>query len=616
MDKTLALDRPIFEVGCGKSGTTFLSLLLSMHPEVGPDAPDSTQYKPQEYLNAMLDEQLFEPVAHRIERKEIWDRYFPVTVPLRIGAELTMYKNPLNSEQTNRLIVELTSDLTKPRFLNKAPFNTFRIHVIKEMFPECKLIAIHRDGRDVIAAWGRKANRWETFGGYQKAIEIFARKWNESIDHIEAYKDELDILTLRYEDLVTNLPSELQRVLDHCELDYLPHKYDSLVPQPQFGKWKEIVPAQYHHLCNNLTARNRQRLGYTDDEFNLSTAKYLHMPQSTSFSQSFSLTPKAMVPCPLCNGKKFETLSQKDRHNIKLNTSMCLGCGLVMNNPRPNETWYKNFYENWFWSLYIGQDEMNLDELYIQDKCANKGELIGNQILSEMDNEHLDFLDIGCGLGGLIKFFEQNRPGWNISGFDPSKEAVDFLSKRTKTNIRQVSLDNLKGEEGNYDIITMVHVLEHTLDPVKLLRNIQALLKPAGLIYIEVPDFMSPNWNGKDFLHIAHNYIFDQLSLASLLKSVGLEPVRFIQSPVQDQWPWAIGVFAKKCEEKISNEYQIPCISDDELQCRRDWINFRLEGQIVETKRRTIRYFIGEHIPLARRMYRVLKAGWQELRRP
>ncbi len=616
MDNPPTLGRPIFEVGCAKSGTTFLSLLLSMHPEVGPDAPDASQYKAQEYLNAMLDEQLFEPVAHRIERKEVWDRYFPMTVPLRIGAELTMYKNPLNIEQTNRLIGELTGDLIKPRFLSKAPFNTFRIHVLREIFPECKLIAIHRDGRDVIASWGRKANRWETFGGYHKAIEIFARKWNESIDHIEAYKDELDILTLRYEDLVTNLPCELQRVLDHCQLDYLPHKYDSLIPQPQVGKWIEIIPTQYHRLCNDLTTRNRHRLRYTDSEFDFSTTRYSSQSRSTSFLQSFSLTPKAVVPCPLCDFKKFETLSRQDRHNIELNTSMCQNCGLIMNNPRPQEKWYKNFYENWFWSLYIGQNANNLDELYVQDKCANKGTLIGKQILKEIDSEHLNYLDIGCGLGGLIKFFERNRLGWNISGFDPSKEAVDFLSRRTEADIRKVSLDNLEGEEENYDIITMVHVLEHTLDPVKVLTDIEALLKPAGLIYIEVPNFMSPNWNGKNFLHIAHNFIFDQLSLNALLEKVGLRAVRFIQSPVQDQWPWAIGVFARKREEKASNEDQITSISDEELQRRRDWMNLRLENKVASAKCRSMRCFLSEHFPLSRRMFRALKAGWQELRTP
>jgi hypothetical protein len=57
----------------------------------------------------------------------------------------------------------------------------FRIHVLRDLCPQAKIAAIHRDGRDVVSSWGRKQNRWEQFGGYEPAIKMMARRWNEAI---------------------------------------------------------------------------------------------------------------------------------------------------------------------------------------------------------------------------------------------------------------------------------------------------------------------------------------------------------------------------------------------------------------------------------------------------
>jgi hypothetical protein len=127
-------------------------------------------------------------------------------------------------------------------------------------------VAIHRDGRDVVSSWGKNVNRWERFGGYEKAIALFSRKWNEAIEHIEAYRHDLDIYTLCYEDLVERPAGELQKVFTFCEIDDEPNLFGELQLANSRGKWKERIPPEYHAKLQELTLENRTKLGYLDSQ--------------------------------------------------------------------------------------------------------------------------------------------------------------------------------------------------------------------------------------------------------------------------------------------------------------------------------------------------------------
>ena len=259
------LDRPVFVVGCSKSGTTILGILLSYHPKVGPKNTHGNAYSSlQHFLNAMLVDKVFNDVAHEMEEKQLWDQYFPINdCALRTGKELILYDNPLAARTQREFIDRLRRRLNEPRYCSKQPFNTFRVHVLREMFPDAKIVAIHRDGRDVAASWGRKQNRWEKLGGYENAIGIFARKWNEAVDHLEEHRETLNIYTLRYEDLLPAPWQQLSRVFEFCELD-CPAIYDGLQLRREIGLWRERIPQEYHDRLNRLTKKNRDRLGYTE----------------------------------------------------------------------------------------------------------------------------------------------------------------------------------------------------------------------------------------------------------------------------------------------------------------------------------------------------------------
>ena len=68
------LDRPIFLVGCSKSGTSILGLIFSYHPKVGPKNRSQGDYRSlAEFSCALLEDRVQDRVAHQMEEKAVWD---------------------------------------------------------------------------------------------------------------------------------------------------------------------------------------------------------------------------------------------------------------------------------------------------------------------------------------------------------------------------------------------------------------------------------------------------------------------------------------------------------------------------------------------------------------
>ena len=516
-----------------------------------------------------------------MERKSLWDEFFPIPayVDVRTGAELTIFQSDLDDKEVQLLKFKLVDGLSQPRLLAKQPSNTFRIHVLRELFPDAKIVAIHRDGRDVVASWGSKeGHSWKMLGGYEPAIAMFARKWNESVDHIEAFKDELDVHVVRYESLVTNTVQELEKLYDYCELEPSLKGCDVMRLQSRHRQWISTIPPEYHDQVNRLTYRNRLRLGYLDSEFDKSTIIREDENDDKGFAEYYRLSEKHMHVCPICRSQKFRKMTDMDRHDIGLITSICISCGLVQCNPRCSDQWYEEFYSRSFWSLYIGTEDVGLETLYDEDEQDYKGKQIGSLLIERTNNlkNVRDYLDIGCGLGGLAGFMAVN-PALNVSVVEPSGEAVRFLkSRHPNIRINQQSIENLASlEDSSFDLISMVHVLEHVQDPLTTMLEVRRLLRDDGVAYIEVPEFMNRRWRSKNYLHIAHKYIFDRDTLSRLAGQAGLKVREEFSSPVERLWPWAFGVILCPSEKIDPQDYTK--LVDAEIDRRIDFMHKQLK---------------------------------------
>lgn len=94
-------------------------------------------------------------------------------------------------------------------------------------------------------------------------------------------------------------------------------------------------------------------------------------------------------------------------------------------------------------------------------------------------------IDVGCGDGyGTTQLF---KAGYNVVGVDLSEEMIRYAtkqSKREEINFKQGDVCDLPFEDGEYDGVLAVNVLEWTEDPTKGLLEIRRVLNDDGLLCI------------------------------------------------------------------------------------------------------------------------------------
>lgn len=94
-------------------------------------------------------------------------------------------------------------------------------------------------------------------------------------------------------------------------------------------------------------------------------------------------------------------------------------------------------------------------------------------------------LDVGCGNGATLRAFGAVAPGWIKAGteFDAKyRHAVESIPNTEPLHVGAVA-----AVPGWFDVITMIHVLEHLVDPVAGLDEVRGRLAPHGSLLIEVP---------------------------------------------------------------------------------------------------------------------------------
>lgn len=129
-------------------------------------------------------------------------------------------------------------------------------------------------------------------------------------------------------------------------------------------------------------------------------------------------------------------------------------------------------------------------------------------------------LDVGCGNGATIRAFGQVAPGWTKAGteFDGKYRAeVESIPSTEPLYVGPV-----EDVPGAFDVITMIHVLEHIVDPVAVLATLRGKLAPGGLLLIEVPHHPA---NPFELLIADHRSHFTADSLTRALVAAGYEIV-------------------------------------------------------------------------------------------
>lgn len=151
-------------------------------------------------------------------------------------------------------------------------------------------------------------------------------------------------------------------------------------------------------------------------------------------------------------------------------------------------------------------------------------------------------LDVGCGNGATIRAFGQVAPGWTKAGteFDGKYRAeVESIP-----NTEPLHVGSVQEVPGTFDVITMIHVLEHIVDPVDVLTTLRGMLASGGLLLIEVPHHPA---NPFELLIADHRSHFTADSLVRALSAAGYE----IVSVAEDWIPKELSVVARPARAAV-----------------------------------------------------------------
>jgi len=218
-----AADRPIFIVGCQRSGTTLLRLILDAHPNIscGPET------------------RFLEDLA-RITGDRNWPRM-----------RLFGFPKEYWHKRIAALFDEFQGDYArargKARWADKTPRYALCIDYLDQLFPTCQVVHVIRDGRDVVAS---HRDRW----GWWAAVKA-VKKWPYYLATARTAGAGLPAgryHEVRYERLVADPEATLRALLD-----FLGEPWDPAVLE--HDKRPHDVPERYLAFASSRRVASAER---------------------------------------------------------------------------------------------------------------------------------------------------------------------------------------------------------------------------------------------------------------------------------------------------------------------------------------------------------------------
>lgn len=130
----------------------------------------------------------------------------------------------------------------------------------------------------------------------------------------------------------------------------------------------------------------------------------------------------------------------------------------------------------------------------IQEVNESLFEHSGYKILLENALQCESIVDIGCGDGSKTELIRSNSRAKRVVGVDISKVAINKAKSTYKyTEFVQSDIEELPFKDATFELSYSCFVLEHTVDPEKVLYEMLRVTKSNGIVVLLCPNYGSPN---------------------------------------------------------------------------------------------------------------------------
>lgn len=234
MASTGTANRPVFVVGCPRSGTTLLQVMLHSHPRIA--IPPETRFVVQAYRNRERYGDLREAANRRAMAEWITGdkgtRFSDLGLDPAEVVEVVAAGAPTVGTVVGTVLQRYAARFGKPRWGDKRPAYWRDLDVILRLFPEAQIVHLVRDGRACVASLLRMP-WWQ--GGFYGAVAT----WRLALGRCRSFGRRLgpaSYLELHYEDLVTEPRAVLAEL---CA--FLGERFDEAMLRPEVLA-AEVVP--------------------------------------------------------------------------------------------------------------------------------------------------------------------------------------------------------------------------------------------------------------------------------------------------------------------------------------------------------------------------------------
>ncbi|MDP1832480.1 MAG: class I SAM-dependent methyltransferase [Geothrix sp.] len=191
--------------------------------------------------------------------------------------------------------------------------------------------------------------------------------------------------------------------------------------------------------------------------------------------------------------------------HIAVNYHRCETCASLI---LPSPHWLEEAYSK---TIIPDPDQGSLNRSMFVHRCIRRLRATRVRLLPRQFRS----LDVGCGKGLLLRLLlDEGMDAWAYDPYPKSIYAEDRILSEFPSG-------------GGFDLVTLIEVLEHTLDPVDTLARFRTSLAPSGLILAST-ELFDESIHGKNWHYLApehgqHITLFSRQGLQIACDKAGLD---------------------------------------------------------------------------------------------
>jgi len=156
-------------------------------------------------------------------------------------------------------------------------------------------------------------------------------------------------------------------------------------------------------------------------------------------------------------------------------------------NPAPNASELSKFYESYY-QTHGDLSKSSVAKYTYETKVLSPLSDIRINRLENLDSptKYKGWaLDIGCGRGQFLYLLK--KLGYSVEGVEPDISSQKYANNLGINSVFTGYIEQFQSEK-KYQLITMLDLIEHPLEPMSLLKSANKILAPGGCLLIWTPN--------------------------------------------------------------------------------------------------------------------------------